>query len=525
MQAFPEAVHIPIAPLTLLFGPNSAGKSTVNDALTLYRLAWTRAPSEHRADDWVLRDGPNRERTLRSDWRLEDRTKYSEAPLWIEAEVECSELFVFPIEIDSLFRARGPISDEHVASLTSRVSFSPPFPGSMTLMVSVNGELLLVHDESEHVSINFGHPLLGANAEPVLSLLLGRPTSDGESPVICDGHWRRIRAPVPINGHQRFDWEAAARIILGERAPKNPNVFYASLTGFGEIYDALLKQVSHTSAFATEVSVVPASRTVPSDFDLTYLLDNKGTAVPPEQHGLALNGDPTYVKVAESAAIASKIAASRPSNRFSTARFEDEKRSRLFGSINRALSEHLFVERGYHLVATFRNLSKPTDRFSGPSGKAELFIVKLGLADAANRKLSFTDVGSGLGYVLPVFAALWSSSFTFVQQPELHLHPALQASIADSFIEATRSSKTLIVETHSEHLLLRLLRRIRQQGRGERVADGMSLKPSDIEVLYFNPTVYDRTEVHRLRVSDAGEFLDRWPRGFFNERDGELFDE
>ena len=51
------------------------------------------------------------------------------------------------------------------------------------------------------------------------------------------------------------------------------------------------------------------------------------------------------------------------------------------------------------------------------------------------------------------------------------------------------------------------------------------LKPEDVAVVYFDPSPEGVTTVKHLRISEDGEFLDRWPRGFFTERDGELFDE
>src|SRR5206468_5705497 len=70
LQTFPTEERIPIAPITLLFGPNSAGKSSVRDALSLFRKAWMQTPAEQAAEDWGLWKGPNRERALRTDWRL-----------------------------------------------------------------------------------------------------------------------------------------------------------------------------------------------------------------------------------------------------------------------------------------------------------------------------------------------------------------------------------------------------------------------------------------------------------------------
>ena len=82
------------------------------------------------------------------------------------------------------------------------------------------------------------------------------------------------------------------------------------------------------------------------------------------------------------------------------------------------------------------------------------------------------DVGVGVSQVLPVIvAALYrvehgAGAFVVVEQPELHVHPKLQVSLADLFIQqacaGTVSDHQFLLETHSEHILLRLLRRIRE---------------------------------------------------------------
>jgi predicted ATPase len=43
-------------------------------------------------------------------------------------------------------------------------------------------------------------------------------------------------------------------------------------------------------------------------------------------------------------------------------------------------------------------------------------------------------------------------------------------------------------------------------------------------VLYFEPEG-GQTYIHELRIDSAGEFIDKWPRGFFEERYEDLFDE
>ena len=178
------------------------------------------------------------------------------------------------------------------------------------------------------------------------------------------------------------------------------------------------------------------------------------------------------------------------------------------------------------MVLTSDQFSGITEDYDSYYPNAYELIIQIYLRDENNIKLQFEDVGSGLGYVLPVLSALSSDSSweVFIQQPELHLHPALQAVMGDVLIDASISQRVL-VETHSEHLLLRVLRRIRQTANGKILDERLSVSPDDVSILYFDRAKDGSTKVKRLRVSSDGEFMDRWPHGFFEERDQELFDE
>lgn len=74
-------------------------------------------------------------------------------------------------------------------------------------------------------------------------------------------------------------------------------------------------------------------------------------------------------------------------------------------------------------------------------------------------------------------------------------------------------------------MILRALKRVRQTANGTLKDPELKLNAEDIAVNYFEPQPDGSTRVHILRVSEDGDFLDRWPNGFFAERDQELFDE
>ena len=159
-------------------------------------------------------------------------------------------------------------------------------------------------------------------------------------------------------------------------------------------------------------------------------------------------------------------------------------------------------------------------------------VTEIALLDInKNITVSPSDIGVGISQMLPVVVAclMQPKGLVAVEQPELHIHPAIQVGLGDLFIEATQgiqpaigADRTLLVETHSEHIMLRLLRRIREKNEESLPPDITGLSPSDVSVVYVEATD-SGTEFQALRVDADGEFLDRWPKGFFRERAKELF--
>jgi AAA15 family ATPase/GTPase len=200
---------------------------------------------------------------------------------------------------------------------------------------------------------------------------------------------------------------------------------------------------------------------------------------------------------------------------------------RLHTFVNRCLSEHLFLDQGYQLTYDVCRVL-PSELSGSTNDQVFAALIVCALIDNAGRSLTFEDVGTGISCVLPVLTALYAQE-SFIQQPELHLHPALQSALADILVERAKSwggSARHIIETHSEYLLLRCLRRIRETTLGKQLPNSpLSLSKEDVSVLYFDPQPDGTTTVKQLRVSTQGDFIDRWPRGFFDERAKDIFDE
>ncbi|WP_322031824.1 AAA family ATPase [Paraburkholderia sp. J76] len=152
-------------------------------------------------------------------------------------------------------------------------------------------------------------------------------------------------------------------------------------------------------------------------------------------------------------------------------------------------------------------------------------IAKLMLVDKRTGvTVAATDVGFGIGQILPIIiegiladqkpSRVTPPRVICVEQPELHLHPRLQAHIGDFFIETHRQNGCQwIAETHSESILLRIQRRIRE---------GL-INSSDVSVVFVNPTGRAGSEIMQLRMSKSGDFIDEWPGGFFEEGFREMF--
>jgi hypothetical protein len=184
---------------------------------------------------------------------------------------------------------------------------------------------------------------------------------------------------------------------------------------------------------------------------------------------------------------------------------------------------HQLFERGL----SEDDLGELQDLYATLSGRSEIALrdFEKGIIVAPS------DVGVGISQMIPVIVGCLRSQqgILAIEQPELHVHPAIQVGLGDLFIQAVQTSesivgagKTLLVETHSEHIMLRLLRRIRETTENEVPPGVIGLSPDDLSVIYVE-SGDGGVRFRPLRVDPEGEFIDRWPKGFFEERAEELF--
>ncbi|EHM0657438.1 AAA family ATPase, partial [Escherichia coli] len=136
------------------------------------------------------------------------------------------------------------------------------------------------------------------------------------------------------------------------------------------------------------------------------------------------------------------------------------------------------------------------------------------------------QVGVGLTQIAPLIIAanILQDGLIAIEQPELHIHPALQLAVGDLFTQYPLDVKRpmFLVETHSEHILLRILKRIRQTTDNELPESNYPVKPDFISVIVFEDN-NGSTVTRKIDITDDGDFKQKWPKGFFEERRGELF--
>ncbi|WJY32806.1 DUF3696 domain-containing protein [Streptomyces sp. P9-2B-1] len=141
----------------------------------------------------------------------------------------------------------------------------------------------------------------------------------------------------------------------------------------------------------------------------------------------------------------------------------------------------------------------------------EFFQVNLYQEGRGGIEVNLAHCGIGLSQLLPMLVqgAITPTGGTLIsQQPEIHLNPAQQCKVADFLIETATQGKRVIVETHSEHVLLRIRRRI---------AEG-KIDSGDVAVYFFNKED-GRTVAEPIPMGALAEVApSTWPAGFFEEQ-------
>lgn len=544
-QTIREYVHLPLGKLTLLFGPNSAGKSAMADALDAAASIWS---GRRTAPDKFYTVWEGVEAIARRHWPWREPADDSEflfggakvrIDLW--ARLQQINAIASPPRhklVDQFFpslyrrvtqsRQKRPIAivarivlseekaEDHAGPVI-RLGLTLDLDEQPILRLNVSeqgGHSIFGLDSRDELALNFQHPLLQEDEGTVFDFQLAAEAEN--SPFRLAGGWLQF-----VDG---------CKLVEGNCLWLETNLTWPyeaenETLKFKTLWDFLAEDIGGRVAVLAKMARVPASRHVPAKESLTFLFTESYVQdrLPP----LDVKSDERYRELAR------QLAARQWKE---TIKGEEEGKKtfvplclisglRINGSevdlpafVNRMLSGPLFSDKGYRVAGEVFQLT------GGGTRSMLAALATLSLKDSSGRTFDFSDVGSGLGYVLPVLVEGYQSAQSFIEQPELHLHPALQSRLGDALIEMANDGRFLIIETHSEHILLRVLRRIRQTTKGI-VDESLRLTPDDVVCLYFDPSPNGPTRIRNLRVTPGGDFMDRWPAGFFDSRDEDLFDE
>lgn len=176
----------------------------------------------------------------------------------------------------------------------------------------------------------------------------------------------------------------------------------------------------------------------------------------------------------------------------------------------------------------FRSVADWLKNIFGYDLKAESIgnnYYQIMLKDHNEIKSNIIDVGFGISQVLPIISEMYLVAFNnnkksiypgtnnivLIEQPELHLHPAAQASLAHLFAMCVQQNPNtrLVIETHSEHLISKLQVLIAD--------DTNPLTHDMVQILYVDKDTTGQAHITEMNLDENGKFDKAWPTGFFDQ--------
>lgn len=546
--------QIDLRPITLLFGPNSAGKSTILQALHYLREILERGnvdPDRTIAGGLIDLGGfatlvhnheLDRTVTLKVVLDLSDEQGSDGLPLNAGLSIgdpEFSELLVRYLVGESDEYRDYAIVQEVGLEVDIRWSALEQAPYVSRLAIEMDGEPLAAivsppaEGRAQLTDFKFAHPLLqravlpddmpedgdedfaaGSPLEDEIWSLAREAAADRSTPDIPDDQLR-IAVGTRLGALPRLDRD----LILDIR---DPDVKKAEL-------EERTPRVNGLRALLSEMVLGPVRLVRDHLMQMTYIGPLR--EIPSRSYRPQVT--PDEARWAQGLAAWDLL--------------YNDRRGELMAEVNWWLSGEERLRTTYRLERVeFKEIPVPSamhqmfERGLNEDDIAELQELYLNLATRTEIALrdfekgilvAPGDVGVGISQMVPVIVASLrkQDGVLGIEQPELHVHPAIQVGMGDLFIKAGAadqdrllSGKTLIIETHSEHIMLRLLRRVREQTDGEVPPGMLGLTPDDLSVIYVEASV-EGVRFRPLRVSPDGDFVDRWPHGFFAERAEELF--
>ena len=533
-----ERQSIEFRPITLLFGPNSAGKSTILQALHYLREVLERGNlnPDKTASGGLMNLGGFRNLVYNYDLKkpitikvvLESSSFQEIGKRMLPADTMPDQLpdDVLPLVYlhDEGREDQFPFSVS--IGLEVKILWSDGYrsPYVQRLAIELNNEHLAAivspsGEEAQLTDFNFEHPLLQASRSSTAHY-------DGDgSPLekkirdMSDEDEQDEPNPLAPDDDQAYLW-----VIT--RSGALPWLDQDLILDFEPDDANLTDQADRLRYLLSAMVVGPAQLTLDYLVDMTYIGPLR--QIPPR--GYRPQMTPEAARWAEGLAAWDLL--------------HRDRTDQLMQKVNTWLSGAEHLATGYQLeriefVQLPDTMQQMLERGLNEEDMNELQNLynslaartEIGLRDI-ERDITVApdDVGVGISQMIPVVTAALreQGGLLAIEQPELHLHPAIQVKMGDLFIHAataeldSEARRTFLIETHSEHLMLRLLRRVREQSEDELPEGVLGISPDDLAVVCIENRP-DGTRFRSIKVTPDGDFEDRWPQGFFHERADELF--
>lgn len=531
-----ERVTLELRPITLLFGANSAGKSTFLHALHYARELFER----HNVDADRTVSGGNYIDLGGFDGFVHSRDQDRKVKLRLDIELDRHGLPSFDADFDSMSEILGysfssfvrPVETAAV-ELTVEWSSLEARPFVSSVQVFLDAELFAEITAGSNLSggvlslLRMDHPsllvigdTLGSERRQAElfeneSLLSAAMSFCGEH--IAPGDGRRIElrgrgdALPSLDARLSFEIEPFSPSGDAEEDERLTNQLTMAHDVVAAVSDLVIGPCQLIRDYLTSFRYLgPLRETPPRNYQPPRFADPSRWSSGMGAWDAMQNGTDTFVRrVGDWLGDEDRL----------NSGYRVERRS--FKEVD--LSDPLVVK-----LLTGRAFDEAEDEsrieLTNAATKTRIAIVPKG----TELELRPHDVGVGISQVVPVVATALEGErrLLAIEQPELHLHPKLQAELADLFIEAAlgESKHTVILETHSELIPLRLMRRIRES-QDESAESSRPSFGSDDVAIYYIETFNDATIATPLELSSDGNLLDPWPDGFFEEGFRERFSE
>ena len=572
-KAFGEKVRIPIRPLTLIFGANSSGKSSIFQALLLLKqtLEEAQSPETLLLFKGNLVDlGTYRDIVHRHDVDLSfevgvqfDQKNFKDAD--IEKDVYGEEWSRASPPISrvkgpgSLPNAREILNDAHALSAGMTIKFFEN-SGKSEVNVHIGNESLplISYDDGSpfkmHMNFDsrFWHPWWGLMKHTIKGTLLKVAHSvgvNGEEIYRSDGTGKYKTRTELERLLDNYEWKDVTRDL--ERMKK---------FRFASYYPSQFMTVKSVENAKLYIPAVMFNRGLPTlgHSPLNWKIRTRADYSRPP-------GSESISAIADSWNVGEELG--RSINQFTSdvgSLFHRSLKELVYLGPLRSQPERHYLFRGdtaEHVEQAGENLADLLFKMSQDrqghlqnerldkinddlkllgikyelrlsrlqnENKTPSNIFSLVLVDRQGVEANVRDVGFGISQVLPIVvqSRLSKKQMLLIEQPEIHLHPAHQAELGDLFIRSALGEQrnTFLLETHSEHLILRILRRIRETTEKGKPSDPdiPPVRPEDVSVLYVQPSK-NGARVIEIPVTEDGDFARNWPGGFFSERVEDLF--